>query len=188
MNNKRSSIRRSFTPRQSGIIIFLIGLAVIVGTYYIYTVYQNDPVDQKEEITVYTGNKIDVPVNQINTKTYENTDYGFKIEYPEDWQAEIFQTGEGINEIFSLNLSSSGNNVDISVMDDSFEGIVRNSISVTKESKVEINGLAAVRLDGSSAKDGSSISMVIIKNQGRLFSFSGIGQDLNDIVDTFKVL
>jgi len=180
MNNKRGNYKKSFSPRQSGIIIFVLGLAVIIGAYFIFIVCQDESVNQNEKITVYANYKESSSVNQVNTKIYSNTDYGFKVEYPEDWQVKTSHTGEGSNEISSVNLSSGDKNVDISIMADSFEGIVRNSISITKESKLEVNG--------GSAKDGSLVNMVIIKKQGQLYSIRGIGPDFEEILGSFEIL
>jgi len=188
MNNKRGNYKKSFSPRQSGIIIFVLGLAVIIGAYFIFIVCQDESVNQNEKITVYANYKESSSVNQVNTKIYSNTDYGFKVEYPEDWQVKTSHTGEGSNEISYVNLSSGDKNVDISIMADSFEGIVRNSISITKESKLEVNGLEAVRLEGGSAKDGSLVNMVIIKKQGQLYSIRGIGPDFEEILGSFEIL
>jgi len=73
-------------------------------------------------------------------------------------------------------------------MSDEMEGLVRNSISITSESEVEVNGTAAKKLEGGSLKDGSPFTMILIKERDQLYSIEGTGQEFDQVVNCFQLL
>jgi len=177
------------------IIVFVIIILILLGVG-IYSFLKISNQEAENSNTSLNSGSSNTLANQVNSnliedvlfETYINSDYGFSIEYPADWQYEASSTSSGSNEIFSLGLSYNKQAVGLSVMSDEMEGLLRNSISVEKESTLEINGVAATKLEGSSAKDGSLINIIIIKKENKLYSLRGIGSNFNEIVASFKLL
>ncbi|MFH0819037.1 MAG: hypothetical protein V1898_03525 [Patescibacteria group bacterium] len=93
----------------------------------------------------------------------------------------IRKTGTG--EIETLDLG--GGNT-ISIMPQELEGMVRSSLGAIKEEHIVVAGKEAVRLTGESAKDGSSVTFVLLKNQDKLYHFKGADafiDNLNNIIE-----
>ncbi len=124
------------------------------------------------------------------SQNYNNSEYGFSLTYSAGWKRASSVTGSGKDKIYSLVLSDPANptsTVTISVMDDSLEGQVKNSISVTSEKNITVNGLSAQKLTGGSAKDGSPVTIVLLNKGASLFSLRGNGQDYENIVNSFEL-
>ena len=184
--NKEESIRKS---QKYWIIVFVVVVVILLGAG-LYLSLKNS--DQEDNNTISNNSLVnqtsDNSAKDVFLEKYENSDYGFSIEYPADWQSETSSSGSGSSEIFSIGLSKNGQEVGLSVMSDEMEGLVRNSISVSKESILDIDGVMATKLEGGNVKDGSLVNLVIIKNKGRLYSFRGLGSDFDQIVSSFKLL
>jgi hypothetical protein len=134
------------------------------------------------------------PSNQ-NSATVALVDYSdtanhFSLSYPSTWNKSTSVTGSGADKISSLTLNDPKHadiSVSISVMGDTLEGQVKNSISVSAETTETVNGQAAQRLTGGSAKDGSPVTIMIFKKAGTLYSLRGSGQDYESIVKSFEI-
>ena len=172
------------------IFIVLVVLLLVLGLYT-FLENSNQQVDNKA-IAILNSSSVDQSINSSATdvplEKYENSDYNFSIEYLNSWQSQTSSSGSGNSKIFSVGFSKESQEVSISVMSDDMESLVRNSISIEKESPMDINGLTATKLEGGSAKDGSLVNIVIIINNGQLYSIRGIGPEFNQIVSSFKLL
>ncbi|MFH1207374.1 MAG: PsbP-related protein [Patescibacteria group bacterium] len=153
----------------------------------------NSNQNQANELINFNSNNTNALPNQ-NTATalqeYSNTEYGFSLSYPSAWAKTTSVTGSGADKIFSLILNDpnhTDNSVSVSVMDDSLEGQVKNSISVSTDTAEVVNGQTAERLTGGSAKDGSLVTLVLFKQDGKLYSLRGSGQDYESIVKSFEM-
>ncbi|MFA5052379.1 MAG: PsbP-related protein [Patescibacteria group bacterium] len=121
---------------------------------------------------------------------YTNTEYTFSVEYPTGWDKVTSITGAGANKIFSIQLSdpvSPSINVSISVMAESFESQVRDSISISSEQSITVNGQSGQELTGGSAKDGSTVTIVMMIKDGLLYSVRGTGQEFENIVNSLEL-
>lgn len=171
------------------VIFLIIVLAIAAGLYY-YWITAEKKSETNQNVVVYTNqNKnLNLNVNNINKeslKTYKNSDYNFQIQYPVSWEIKETSTGEGEDKIFSISL---GDSASLSIMSDSMEGIVKNSISINSEKEMKINGLESTKLEGGSAKDGSLVNIILIKKEGKLYTLRGYGQEFEQMVDSFKLL
>ena len=171
----------------SGIVLIVV-VGMLVAVYFLKLSYGPDLVNVNIEPLLVTPKSHAKAVEDVSLDTYESTVYNFKVDYPKSWQVTISSIGEGETEIFSLSLENESNSVGISVMSDEMEGLVRNSISITSESEVEVNGTVAKKLEGGSLKDGSPFTMILIKEQDRLYSIEGTGQEFDQIVNYFQLL
>lgn len=174
------------------IVIFIVVVVLLLGLgLYTFLKNSNQQVDNKA-IVILNSSSVNQSINSSATAApsgkYENSDYNFSIEYPNSWQSQTSSTGSGNSEIFSIGFSKESQGVGISVMSDSMESLVRNSLAIEKESSIDINGLTATKLEGGSAKDGSLVNIVIIINNGQLYSIRGIGPEFDQIVSSFKLL
>jgi len=170
----------------SGVVVVVV-VGMLVGVYFL-RLSQGDFINTNIRPSLLPPKSQAQVIKDTSLEIYENSIHNFKVNYPKSWQATMSSTGEGESEIFSLSLVGEGNDIGISVMSEDMEGIVRNSISVNKESKIEVNGVSAQKLEGGSMKDGSSVTMVLIKGQDRLYSIEGTGQEFNQIVSYFELL
>lgn len=100
------------------------------------------------------------------TTTFQNTNYEFQVALLEN---EVIRetTSEGIYNVYF------NNNDIITVMNDDMEGIVRESVGILTEEEVIINGQLGTKIAGASAKDGSAVTIILIKKGGRLYHFQG---------------
>lgn len=94
---------------------------------------------------------------------------------------DITRTSSG--DVVNLDLGSSNN---ISVMPTSYNGIIRNSISITNEEAVTVDGVAGTKLTGGSAKDGSPVSFIMVENDDQLYYFKGTDYFLNNLSKIIK--
>lgn len=75
----------------------------------------------------------------------------------------------------------------ITVMPESYESMVINSIGSIAEEEVVLGGKTATKVTGASAKDGSPISFILLKNAGQLYQFQGGDNFLSHLApETFQ--
>jgi len=191
MYKRRQANQKKSSAVKLSVILIVIGSAVTVGSYFVFDL-SNDELTNENTRGVLKINKESNLNNEViedkeENKVYTNNEFDFTFLYPDGWQLNTTRNGQGENEIFSVGISSGTDSIGLSVMSDSFEGIVRNSISIDQESEVEIGGLAATKLVGGSAKDGSMVNIVYFKDNGMMYSYSGIGSAFDDIVKSFEI-
>jgi hypothetical protein len=88
---------------------------------------------------------------------------------------EINRTSSG--DVVNLDLGEN----DISVMPTSYEGIVKNSISIQEEEDIVVAGVNGMKYTGGSAKDGLTVSFILVENNGKLYYFKGTDNFLNNL-------
>ena len=185
--NKIMHQPKSKTSLWNLVIFLFVILALVAGGYYFWVTSEKKLEEETEmsEGMVNVSQNINLNINQVSLETYNNNDYNFQVQYPADWKIDETLVGEGDSEIFSVGIGESSS---LSVMSDSMEGIVRNSISINSEKEITLNGLKATRLEGGDLKDGSETSMVLVKKEGRLYVLKGYGQEFEQVVDSFSLL
>lgn len=117
---------------------------------------------------------------------YRDTPTGFDIRYPSDWKKTEDTSGEGANAIRNIVFTGASDAVTITVVAASFEGIIRESISVQQETNITLNDVPATRLDAGSARDGSPKTVVLIKRGTTLISLNGHGPAFEQLLTTFR--
>ncbi len=173
----------------SGIVLLIVVLLLMI-VYYLWMVYRENDTDVEVAIitipdrSVTVSTEADMPTPEL--EKYRDDKYGFELSYTDDWSVESETTGSQTTEIHSITLSRDADSVTINIMDPDMEGLVRNSITSTTETTLTISGNNAIRLDGSSSKDGSSISVLLVKKSGSLYSIQGSGDGFDEIVNGFQ--
>lgn len=166
-------------------IVLLIVVSLLIGIYFLWV--SNEPVSSPDPtLVVMTKANTDV-VSSDTFINYTNEDYEFSVQYPDNWTVTTDSSGDGPDAIFSASLRGGSEGVIISVMPTSLEGVVRNSISVISEIEIDVNGTTAQKLIGTNAKDGSEYTVVLLEHNDKLYSISGGGQILDDVVSYFEI-
>lgn len=166
-------------------IIFLVLVTVFLSYWLLRT--EREITEESEVVANLTADQlpnINEPVKGIieedqetKTSTFQNPTYGFKIALLEDETIKE-TTSEGIYSILF-------NEDTINVMDESMEGIIRESIGILVEEEVIIGGLKGTKIDGSSAKDGSRVILILVKKEGKLYHFQGSDDFLERMIKDF---
>lgn len=172
-------------------IVFVAITAIGLAWYFAYSNInqenKNTNISQAESISNINVFVLNSNLNEninanINTAVGGNEDAGLTDDLG------IAVSGYEINRTSSgdvVNLDLGGQN-NISVMPVSYLGIVRNSIGIKKEESVAIAGIAGTKLTGASAKDGSTVSFIIVENNGQLYYFKGTESFLNNLNNIIK--
>lgn len=113
------------------------------------------------------------PSMSETTTSYTDTEFGFSLTYPSDWKVERNSTGEGENRIVNIVMGDGSKGITIVVIPVALEGVVRESVSITAESEITINGKQATRIQARTAKDGSSIDLLLFRSRGMLIDLNG---------------
>ena len=184
--------KTAFTNNQaswSGIVLIVV-VVMLIGIYFlrINSSYDLVPYTMDVNLVVYKSNVARAAEDVEKMTEYLNTDRNFKTKYLDNWTLKTEVTGDGENEIFAITFSNVDKLVSISVMSETMEGIVKNSINIDKETNIDINGEVAMRIDGGSSKDGADISMVLLKKDSKLYVLQGVGQEFDDIVSYFEII
>jgi len=189
--------RQNFTPYY--FIIFVVVTAIGLIWYFYYT--DSSSVSNTNQNNINTTSQIETKANtnvnhntnlNANLNANENINTNTAIGGNEDTGLtadlgitvtgyEIERTSSG--EVVNLALGSQNN---ISVMPTSYNGIIRNSISIENEEAVTVAGVSGTKLTGGSAKDGSTISFIIVENNDQLYYFKGTDYFLNNINNIIK--
>ncbi|MDD5567547.1 MAG: hypothetical protein PHH01_05120 [Patescibacteria group bacterium] len=155
---------------QVGGIVILLLLAV-GGGYGIYATASS--LDSASSPTVtFQRNKI--KNSNTNSTTYTSEKYGIEIRPPSGWIATE-QTVDSAGLVFlSVKLTNQTNDdfATISVMDPELEGLVRNSLSIERESDTLLSGLSAKKLVGGNMKDGSPVTMILAEKGNYLYQIT----------------
>ncbi len=175
--------------RKSQIWSGLVLLMVVATLITIYVLWVSSTIEEEYDPPVVNDQTHRATDNSpVLYKTYTSEAHGFRVQYPTNWFAEETSSGEGSDEIFSVQLRDDKQGVTISDMPVSLEGVVRDSIAVTDEMTTEVDGQSATRLTGTDAKDGSSYTVMLIEHGDRLYTLSGSGQTFDDVVHYFELL
>ncbi len=72
----------------------------------------------------------------------------------------------------------------ISIMSEESESIIRNSLGVDAEEPLEIDGIPATKITGTSAKDGSTVYYILMPFDDSLYFMRGTNDFLTDVEQT----
>ena len=169
--------------------VLLVVVAILLGIYFlrINSGYDLVPYNIDPNLIVFQTKVVKAAGDTDKITEYLDNDHNFKTKYLESWSKESKILGENENEIFSVIFSNIEKSVSISVMNVTMEGTIKNSINIDKETNIKVNNQTAVRIDGGSSKDGSNISMILVKNDDLLYVLQGTGQEFEDIVSYFEI-
>lgn len=165
-------------------IVLLVVVATLLSVYFLWMSSQ-DPEPDPPVVNLHSMAPV---TDDVLYKTYTSETGGFRVQYPQNWFVEETASGDDAESIYSVEFRGESEGVTISSMPLSLEGVVRNSISVTEEETITVNGVPAQQLTGTDVKDGSSYSVILLTNQDRIFSISGSGQMFDEIVNYFELI
>ncbi|MDP2684092.1 MAG: hypothetical protein Q8P20_03460 [bacterium] len=170
------------------------GLVLLVVTFMLIAVYflrlgTTDlvPYDIDPNLVVYQSNAADAAENE-HLNEFTSDIYKFKISYPVNGNLTTNLSEEGALQIFTVNISDNDDIVTLNVMPPEMEGITRSSVNIDSEQGILIGKLLSTRIDGTSVKDGSVISMVLIETDDNLYIIEGTGQNFENIVSYFELI
>lgn len=98
------------------------------------------------------------------TQTYTNAEFGIRV-------SGLTYAKETVSGDIST-IDFGGLN-SLSVVTPDLEGIVRESVGAESETPVIIDGVAGVEIHGSSAKDGSPRTLILVEHNNSVFVFDG---------------
>lgn len=163
-------------------IVLLVIVATLIG---VYVIWMNSNTEDTHPVPIVSDTSQQQADAKVLYKTYTSTEHGFRVQYPENWFVEEDTTSA---EIFSVQFRDNDRGVTISEMPSSLEGIVKSSMSITEESYIEVSGQPATRLVGVNTKDGGSYVVILLMYGDRLYSISGSGQTVDDVVSYFELI
>ena len=181
------TIRRPASPFRTLLIVCIIvlgigGLFYFLTSQYSTTVSTN--VNAQSPASNETQATAEAEIEEEET-TYEDEEFHFSIRYPSTWDETKNESGTGETRIVNYVFGDGSDGVTLIVVPDALEGIVRESVSITKEEAVAVNGLAATRAEGRTAKDGSRIDLLLITKDGMVFVLNGTPDLVDRIGGTF---
>jgi len=173
----------------SRVAVLIVVLVVGSGLGLWYFTKNAKPTTNTTTTTNATSNSALNTTNAATTVTvsdYRDSQTGFDIRYPSDWKKTEDTSGEGENAIRNITFTGASDAVTITVVAASFEGIIRESISVQQETAITLNDVPATRLDAGSARDGSPKTVVLVKRGITLISLNGHGPAFERLLTTFR--
>lgn len=194
-NNKSAHADKYQLDRKSGLyfIIFIIIVALILIYYFSLNPDNDENAVLNENINSQNNDTQPSSAKNNNTNNIANINTNSAIggenlnQSVSDLDIEIYgyqdltRTVNG--EITNLNL---GDGNGINIMPLSYEGMVRNSIGASEEETVVVGGAPGVKLTGSSAKDGSTVSLILVHYQNKLYHFAGNDSFLGSLNNFIK--
>jgi len=172
-------------------IFLLVILVLVAGAYYFWmsSEKKSESPAVNENIVINTNQNINLNTNQATLKNYKNTDYYFIVDYPSTWSMKTNVSSSDKNEIFTAAFTTAlDQRVSLSVMPEGLESAVRDSININTENDIKIDAVNGKKLDGTNTKDGSPVTIILVKLNNRLYSFNGQSNDINEIIKNFSFL
>jgi hypothetical protein len=174
---------------KSGIpfITFLIVVTIAVAIWFLV---KSDKV--KEDI----GDTVNLSVNQVQSAGAGDVNSAGKVNQ-QDEEMTVFQNPE---YKFSYNLLASEavkeeksstiytvyfDSDKLTVMNENMEPAVKEAISVQSNVEAIVDGIQGEEITATSAKDGSEVNLILVKNDGKLFHFQGTTEFLKKIKTEF---
>lgn len=177
--------------KQASSLLLLITVLVIGGGVAVFAATWADdaaketPANETSQSDANNVDSNDAVLTEDRT-TYRNSEFGFQLQHPSTWSMTADSSGAGEFAITNYVFSDGTVGVTLTVVPASLEGIIRESVSVTSEESLTLGGVPAEKLTGKQAKDGSNITLIIVKNSDTVFSFSGTPQLVSEIAQTFQ--
>ena len=168
-------------------IVLLVVVVMLMGIYFLWITARDDMDPRSPVIVMFTPRDSQGEDLVIENKNVYS-EHGFRIEYGEGWTLSTTRSGEGDNEIFTVSLDKEEERVLITVMPSTMESMIRESMSVDTEKSITVSNITAQRMEGTSTKDGSSETVVILIQNGTLYSIRGSGVGFNEIMSEFELL
>lgn len=166
MNDQPFSPQAQQRPKRGRVVFATASVLIVIAVIVWTRIFFETPQDSTNG-----GSTQSTPT--AATTQYSDSEFGFSLTYPSDWKVERDSTGEGENRIVNIVMGDGSKGITVVVIPVALEGVVRESVSITTESETTINGKQATRIQARTAKDGSSIDLLLFRNRGMLIDLNG---------------
>ncbi|PIR97355.1 MAG: hypothetical protein COT91_01690 [Candidatus Doudnabacteria bacterium CG10_big_fil_rev_8_21_14_0_10_41_10] len=157
------------------IVLFII-VIVVAGGLGAYLLSSSDNENDNIESEVMS--------QKIEWRQYTNDFYGYTVSYPGSWVLE--SNSSNGDSITFFDSSDFREELTIAVADPEVETIIRETLSITKETEIEVAGYKTVKMTGKESEGGDITNIVILRLSERLFYIVGPTVKFDEIVSTFK--
>ena len=168
-------------------IVLLVVVVMLLGIYFLWIAARDDMDPRSPIIVMFTPRDSQEEVT-VDEKKNVYSEHGFSVEYGKGWILSTTRSGEGDNEIFTASLDKEEERVLITVMPSTMESMIRESISVDAEESITVSNITAQKLEGTTIKDGSPETVVMLTQNGTLYSIRGSGVGFDEILSEFELL
>jgi len=168
-------------------VVLLVVVVMLIGIYFLWISARDDMNSTSPVIVMFSPRDSQEDAAIVENKNVYS-EHGFRVEYGEGWTLSTTRAGEGSNEIFTVSLDKVEERVLITVMSSTMESMIRESISITGEESITINNITAQKLEGTSTKDGSPETLMVLTQNDTLYSIRGSGVGFDEIVSEFELL
>lgn len=173
----------------SGIVILSL-LALGCG----YGIYAMARVSEPAQINLRTVNR-DIVANTDNSGEpgiYANSTYGIQLAQPAGWKG-VETTPIGIPDaMLTVTFTDplTNNRLIFSIFKPAVINTLRNSLSITSESKTMLGTLSADKWVGEDLKDGSPVTIITAEQRGRLYEVTSYAPEstLDSFLSAFKIV
>lgn len=152
-------------------ILLAIGLGLLVNVYKASEEFENQASNLAME-------------NDKSWKRYSSAELGITLRYPHYWQIEIDR--EAANTVSFQNPEDFDENITISAVDPKYREIIRNSLSIASESKIEIGGNIGTRIESKNPKDTAVSTVILVEHEGKLYEIAGQAEEFERIVNSIR--
>lgn len=117
--------------------------------------------------------------------TFEDPEFGFALAYPSAWNRSRDENGSGDERVVNYVFGTNKEGVTLVIVPTAMEGIIRESFSIKNETTVTINGAQARRASGTTAKDGSPITLLFFRKDATVFVLNGPAAQIDAVGAAF---
>ena len=152
-------------------ILFIIVVTIVIVAYFTWWSENTEaePADPENDQKIEN-------INQTIEPDIYFTETGLDF-VVQGYDQEIVTKLEN-EEITNFDFDSEGN---VSIMPVDYEDMIKNSVGIKSETEITIDEQIATKIIGTSAKDGSLITMILVKKDEQLYVFKGEDQFLNSL-------
>lgn len=127
----------------------------------------------------------EVKSEQSLWREYENTFFGYSINYPSDWFLET--NSENADSVTFTNPNDYQEEFTIAVADPEVEKILRGSVNVVSEEDIPVAGYVTTRIIGAESENGNLVNIAILNTGERLYYFVGGTEQFDEILKNFQI-
>ncbi|MFH1536798.1 MAG: hypothetical protein ABID45_02320 [Patescibacteria group bacterium] len=174
------------TNKKSGILFisFILIVGLILVLYFIFW----NQTDQ-EILNTNTNNNLNVNNNKnTNIEVNENTNESVSVPNTETFEFTLNDQEVILSEEFAedMYIHDFDEENSLTIMSTDLEGIAKESLSITDEEEIIIDGQTGVKLTGGNMKDGSTEYIVLVEYNDWLYHFTGDEDFLDDLANNFE--
>lgn len=177
------------TPKLRGFLLITgTALLVLVFAWIVTREQATAPTTNTQLPTssAANGNGAETNVNTTTLVTYTDPELAFSFQRAAAFTVTRDVTGTGEERIVGLAVNDGKRGITITIMDTKNAGIVSEAFSPRDARTVTLNGVAATRAIGSSAKDGSRVDLLTFVRGSNSFILNGPADLVDAIGGTWR--